>query len=337
MVDLRPTIVFDAYWRFASERLAMYARRLGDPDGPWTRDPVLQRYRFTNTYRACDRVTQYLLKEVQYRADRPDSDEEVFFRTLLFKLFNKVETWELLEQRLGAMSWATVDLEKVDRILDEAIARDVRIYAAAYIMPPPKLGRLRKHSNHLVLLFRMMSDHLPRRLAQTRSLRDAYELILAYPGLGPFLAFQYAIDLNYSTLLDFEEQDFVVAGPGARDGIRKCFEGTLGLSPEDVIHRMVDSQEHHFARLGIEFDGLRGRPLMPIDCQNLFCEISKYSRVAFPEIRGLSGRTRIKQGFTAGRQPLPEPFFPPKWKLPARGRTTHLSEPAPQPRAYRAA
>ena len=53
------TEVFDSYWRFAAERLAMYYRRLGDPVGPWTDDLILREYRFTNTFRAADRVSQY--------------------------------------------------------------------------------------------------------------------------------------------------------------------------------------------------------------------------------------------------------------------------------------
>jgi hypothetical protein len=65
----------------------------------------------------------------------------------------------------------------------------------------------------------MMADDLPNRLYRAPSLRSVYEILLAYPGIGPFLAFQYAIDLNYSTLLDFDEGNFVVAGPGAIDGI----------------------------------------------------------------------------------------------------------------------
>jgi len=318
MVSLNPTAVFDAYWRFASERLAMYTRRLSDPEGPWTADPILQRFRFTNTFRACDRVTQYLLKEVQYRDDRPQSGDEVFFRTLLFKIFNKVETWKLLELRLGPIAWASIDLNEVDQILSEALSGGSRIYSAAYIMPAPNLGKVRKHSNHLMLLSRMMDDKVPKLLSQSGSLREAYQLILAYPGIGPFLAFQYAIDLNYSTLLDFEERDFVVAGPGALDGISKCFEGAIRLTAEEVIHHVADTQESHFTRLDLDFDGLLGRRLMPIDCQNLFCEISKYSRVAFPNVAGSSGRTRIKQGFSQGRDLLPEPFFPPKWNLTAR-------------------
>ena len=49
-----------------------------------------------------------------------------------------------------------------------------------------------------------------------------------------------------------------------------------------------------------------------IDCQNLFCETDKYSRVAHPNIKGLNDRTRIKQKFV-DHGPMPTPFFPPKW------------------------
>lgn len=316
MLKLHPTKVFDAYWRFAAERLAMYTRRLNDPFGPWTKDPILQKFRFTNAYRACDRVTQYLLREVQYRPDRSQDADEVVFRTLLFKIFNKVETWELLEHHLGPMSWARTSLDKIDRILSEALSRRARIYSAAYIMPSPGLGKARKHSNHLALLSLMMKEGLPELLRNAKSLQGAYKQLLKYPGLGPFLAFQYTIDLNYSTLLNFDEQDFVVAGPGAIDGISKCFANATSASPEEIIYRAVEMQDYHFARLGLNFDGLLGRCLMPIDCQNLFCEVSKYSRVAFPNVVGSNGRTRIKQGFSQAREPLPEPFFPPKWNLP---------------------
>jgi hypothetical protein len=239
----------------------------------------------------------------------------LFFRTLLFKLFNKISTWERLERELGPLSWQSADLDAVNQVLSRAITRGERIYSAAYIMPPPRLGHERKHANHLALLQAMMSDGLPAQIQKASSLASVYALIKPYPGIGPFLAFQYAIDLNYSNLLPFSESEFVVAGPGALDGIEKCFEGIGKSRSEAIIYEMVDRQQHEFKRLGLEFDGLFGRPLQPIDCQNLFCEISKYARVAHPHVRGKSGRNRIKQGFRAERSPLPTPTFPPRWKL----------------------
>jgi len=309
------TIVYETYWRFAAERLAIFYRRHRDPVGPWTTDPILRAYRFTNVYRAADRVSQYLINEVQYRPDRLQEPGEVFFRTILFKIFNKIGTWEALERAHGPLSWRTVDLEAVDRTLTRLQAGGQRIYSAAYIMPAPPFGSARKHSNHLKLITRMMANRLPDRLRQTPDLKTVYESILDYPGLGRFLAFQYAIDVNYSTLLDFDEADFVVAGPGALDGISKSFSTIGGRSPEDVIRWVTDRQEIEFARRGLDFHGLFGRRLQPIDCQNLFCEISKYSRIAHPEILGIANRHRIKQAYKRNDRDLPVLSFPPRWKL----------------------
>ena len=123
------------------------------------------------------------------------------------------------------------------------------------------------------------------------------------------------IDLNYSTLLDFDEAEFVVAGPGALDGIAKCFTEIGQFTPAEIIYHMVDRQQAEFAHLGLRFDGLFGRPLQPIDCQNLFCEISKYARVAHPEVRGISARKRIKQVYRPSPQVQERPVFPPRWGL----------------------
>lgn len=310
-----PTQVFDSYWRFAAERQAIYFRRMTGSTGPWTDNPILTTFRFTNAYRASDRVSQYLIREVQYRPDRSSRPSEVFFRTILFKLFNRVETWQQLERHFGPLSWDSVDLDKLAKTLDRMMDRGKKLYSAAYIMPSPALGHKRKHANHLALLAKMMDDRLPDRICQAPTLRDVYTLLISYPGIGPFLAFQYAIDLNYAGFLTHSEDEFVVAGPGAADGIAKCFADTGGRSAEEVIHWVCERQEEFFRAAGVKFQTLFGRRLQPIDCQNLFCEISKYARVAHPEIRGLTGRTRIKQLYRQTSEPLPRPIFPLRWGL----------------------
>src|ERR1051325_10092909 len=63
---LRPTVVFTTYWRFAAERQKIFFRRLKKPNPPWTTDPLLQQHKFTNAYRASDRVSQYLIRHVIY-------------------------------------------------------------------------------------------------------------------------------------------------------------------------------------------------------------------------------------------------------------------------------
>jgi hypothetical protein len=314
---LRPTEVFNTYWRFAAVRQSIYLARLRRAPLPWTHDGILRAHRFTNVFRASDRVSQFLIAHVQQGAGVPTGPADVVFRTLIFKVFNRVETWAHLESRVGPVEWRTYHYDRYRSALDEAAAAGP-IYSAAYMMPPPRLGEERKHANHLRLLERMMRDGLADKVRSAPSLRSIYELLAAYPGVGPFLAFQYTIDLNYSDLVRFDENDFVVAGPGARDGIHKCFGKQAAGMESDVIRYMTDTQQEHFARLGLEFPGLFGRPLHLIDAQNLFCEVDKYARVRHPEVVGISGRSRIKQKYTPG-PPLQPPVFPRRWGIDADG------------------
>lgn len=329
---LRPSVAYDTYWRFAAERQEVFFRRLEGKPRPWTADPIITQYKFTNAYRASDRVSQYLIRNVIYRKDLPSQPDEVFFRIMLFKLFNKIETWTALEAALGPLTFEDYSFDEYDRILSRAMAKGISIYSAAYIMPSGgrELGHERKHRNHLVLLERMLGDAVPRRLGECRNMQQAFELLKSYPGIGDFLAYQYVTDINYSELTDFPESDFVVPGPGALDGIRKCFLDCGGLNEPEVIKFMADRQEREFERLGLTFRSLWGRRLQLIDCQNLFCEVDKYSRVHHPEIEGLSGRSRIKQRLDP-KPTLPTPWYPPKWGLNERiGDWQQQRAPVPQ-------
>jgi thymidylate kinase len=313
MAPAKPSEVYETYWRFAAERQAIFFRRLGGVV-PLTADPILAKHKFCNAYRASDRVSQYLIRNVIYRHDQ--SPREIVFRAMLFKLFNKIETWELLERALGTPRHAEFDLERYAAVFDRALEAGRAVYSGAYIMPSGSgdYEDPRKHRSHLRLLQRMMQDRLPQRIAECRSMRQAFELVLSYPMIGEFLAYQYVTDINYSTVTNFTETEFVVPGPGARDGIRKCFKSLGGLSEADIIRWVAEHQEQEFERLGVEFRTLWGRPLQLIDCQNLFCEVDKYARLAHPHVKGISGRTRIKQTY----RPNPSPvafWYPPKWGI----------------------
>ena len=316
ILPLKPSVVYDTYWRFAAERQEVFFRRLAGGSGPWTSDLVLNEYKFTNAYRASDRVSQYLIRHVIYDERRSTDPNEVFFRIMLFKLFNKIETWTALEQAFGPLSHEEYSFRAYDRVLTRAMSEGNSIYSAAYIMPSGgrELHHPRKHQNHLALLERMIADDLPKRLTECKSMQRAFSLLKSYPTIGDFLAYQYVTDINYSELTNFSETEFVVPGPGALDGIRKCFVDPGGLNEPEIITFMADRQDREFERLGLAFRSLWGRPLQLIDCQNLFCEVDKYSRVAHPEVEGLSGRVRIKQRFEPKSAPL-EPWYPPKWGL----------------------
>jgi hypothetical protein len=307
--------VFDTYWRFAVERQNIFFNRLQGSWPPWSKDPILQIHKFTNVYRVTDRVSQFLVSDVISKGDQ--KPEELVFRILLFKLFNKIETWQSLQKNLGDIRFDTFNYKDYDQILSLLRHNGRPIYSGAYIMASAKskFGFDLKHQNHLKLLELIMQKPTCDKIIQSKSLGQLYNAFKELPSIGSFLAYQYAIDINYSTVTNFSEMEFVQAGPGAKDGIRKCFTDLGAFSEEDIIKYMADRQESEFERLEINFKDLWGRPLQLIDCQNLFCEVDKYARLAHPEIRGISNRTRIKQKFKPTGLKKIEYIFPLKWRL----------------------
>lgn len=311
---LIPTQVFATYWRFAAERQSVFMKRVKAEPFPWTKDPIIQEYKFTNAYRASDRVSQYLIRNGIYSGD--SEPNEVFFRILLFKLFNRIETWQLLCTEFEQPTVATFSIQQYSSVLTKAMQRGEKIYSAAYIMPSggPKSEFSRKHEMHLDLLARMLKSRVYSQLSEARSMAAAFKLLKEWPTIGDFLAYQFVTDINYSKLTNFSEMEFVVPGPGAKDGIRKCFSDFGGLTEAEIIRFITDRQNECMAAVGIEVPSLWGRKLQLIDCQNLFCEVDKYARVRHPDAKGVSNRTRIKQRLKPKSDVL-IPWYPPKWGL----------------------
>lgn len=311
----KPSIVFDTYWKFATERQNIFFNKIAKQE-ILTNDPIFLRHKFTNAYRASDRVSQYLIKDVIYRKG-DYSPQDILFRIILFKIFNKISTWQLLEEEVGSISAKTFTFNKYSKILSEARKEREAIYSGAYIMASGKsiFGYDFKHENHLKLIEQyILKPRFLESIQNCKKLETLYILLRDLPTIGNFLAYQYAIDINYSELANFSEMDFVMPGPGAKDGIRKCFISYGDYSEDDIIRWVTDNQEKEFERLNLDFRNLGGRPLQLIDCQNLFCETDKYARVAHPEISGYSDRKRIKQIYKSSMNEI-EYFYPPKWNI----------------------
>lgn len=309
--------VYELYWQFASERQQAFERRVAGQPWPWTEDPILQTHKFCNVYRAADRVSQYMIRNVCYH-DEPCAPEDRLFQIIAFRTFSKIETWRSVRDLLGR--YPTVDdlaNGSFTKALEHAKVENGGLYTGAFILcATDAYGQSLKHLNH-VELFRHMFLHneLAKRLLASGTLREVYELLHAYPLMGDFMSYQTTIDLNYSDLINFSENEFTQAGPGALRGIKKCFEALGDYTPAEIIQWMVEHQQEELARLGLPFAGLWGRPLHAIDCQGLFCETDKYCREAVPSLA--SARKRIKARFSATPESI-HLFFPPKWEINER-------------------
>lgn len=305
--------VFDLYWYFACERQNIFWKKINGDPAPWTHDKILQEYKFCNSYRVNDRVSQYLLKNVIYNGNNYNY-EDMLFRIILFKLFNKESTWELLSKNFGDILLKNFNTKKYSIVLENAISNGTKIYNDAYISCANKaFGYDRKHDNHLALLDKMFNiDKMQDKIIKSNTMQDAFNIIKGYPLIGNFMAYQLVTDINYSAFVNWKENEFTVAGPGSLRGIKKCFIDKGTMTNEDIIKYMYMHQDEEFRRLNLNFKRIGNRPLQLIDCQNIFCELDKYCRQALPDLK--SNRTKIKKHYVPKKDKI-EYIYPPKWEI----------------------
>ena len=116
--------------------------------------------------------------------------------------------------------------------------------------------------------------------------------------MGDFTAFQLLMNLSYSSVFNFSQSDFVVAGPGAHSGLSRLFGKDLGkVAPGleiDAIRWLQATQNEHFQRLGLDFSGLGPEklPLELCDIEHTLCEFDRYARSAIPGSRSHYGQMK---------------------------------------------
>jgi hypothetical protein len=309
---------FRYYFWFMQERMNLFWRKFNKERFPWTDDQTLMNYKFTNVYRACDRVSQYLIREVIYSENASDfSSTDVLLRILVFKVFNKIDTWKYIEERLGEpLVLANYNPRLLTQWLSE-LQNIQAIFNGAYIMTGSHSDYTNYKSKHERWLYMIQTELINKegfqRILQANTLEEVYEILLQCPFIGSFLAYQYAIDFNYSTVLNFDENSFVKAGIGAQRGIKKCFDVDKKYQLEYYIQHTQDQILTYRSKYGFNnFKSLFGREPTLIDLQNCFCETDKLLRVKLPSAN--LGNTRIKQKYRAHRIAI-NYFFPPKWGL----------------------
>jgi len=249
------------------------ARREGRPS-PWTTDPLLSQYKFTNVFRELDRESQAFIRIANSGAGH-DNFEEQFLRTILFKTFNLDSTWQLLtaglneEPRVG-----NFDLNSYCSILSTSTTT---IYSNASYGAYPcadveweaiGLTREKTAKKFLLRVVQIMIEQgIAAKAAAAASLDEIAALLQSFPRIGDFKAGQFALDLNYGPHLRLPVGNFVIAGPGARNGIDRCF-AAHGKRYDAVIRLVRRYQDvYSLAPVGEPVPRLHDRAPAPMTVQ----------------------------------------------------------------------
>ena len=317
----------EAFWRFAHLRMERFWEKYSPINATVMDDDILDKVSFTNCYRVLDRTTQYLMQQVQTKG--PQTPQDIFYRTILFKIFNLPETWEYLADRDLPLDSEMFSAKHTAEVL---MNKTGPVFSSAYLMfrgYPPEgyqhwpTSKGSKAAHYLYTLEKMLTDNYPEKLADPQpssaaKWEGAMKLLRNTLNIGPFLSYQFLTDLSYTEHFDFEENHFTIAGPQAKEGIFQTF-GTKEF--EQQIWWCYLHQDEEFLAHHIPFMGIPGRELQLIDIQNLFCEFTKYAKLTGLMTRnylygsGRKGDREIKKRFRYYKphDGKPRIVLPDKW------------------------
>jgi 5-hmdU DNA kinase, helical domain len=269
---------------FIEERENIRLRRIAGKPWPWTKDEILQTYRFTNVHREDDAVSQHFQNTVR---NRYGEDPRVFPGTIIYRWFNRPSTCDAIFNKgfLGNKSRFEVYIEHGNLdVLLECIHELPRPHVTGAYIINGKPG-YSKAEGVLQYIHEWCSTKPWQELweAWKRNpplLSEIYACVLS-DGLGSFMRGQIVADLKYVEFLRDVRDWWMWAtpGPGSLRGLnivlgRHMMEpwGPKGTWLAELI-KLSDAIAPELENIGI------GR-LHNQDLQNCLCEFFKYTKTA---------------------------------------------------------
>ena len=268
------------------ERHDIYVLKSEGAPKPWTRDPILQRYRFCNVYRELDTVTIWVrenIREPYY--DHP----HLWFMLAMARQINLPET---LQEIMDGKAWPVkkYEPEKVRKIMLARQTRGEKLYTGAYMLNAhgTKPDDPKDKAFFTTKLVLDSVWHVREKIAVEFlcGMERAWASLLPYHGWGPFTAYEVVCDARhtrYGRLWSWQ-QDAVTwanAGPGAKRGLNRL----RGRDPRPVLDAQVALKEMREYYKAISTRWPYDPPLEMREIEHCLCEFDKYERVRLGEGR----------------------------------------------------
>lgn len=221
------------------ERQKIWVKRtLLKKAAPWTSNPILRDYKYTNVYRELDRASQFMIKHILTQ-DEPI--EEKLFKLLVFRFYNQPDSFRQNGGLIDLPSYENWDIRKT---WAQTVAQRTRAnpWHVAYMMNmafAPKLEKpwsrpgLYKDWAYTHIVFDAIHKVIPGLvvvLDQAKKPEDIIECLETIPAVSTFQSHEFFIDFTYfsryseeGAIMRFDANDFTNVGPGASLGLRLIF------------------------------------------------------------------------------------------------------------------
>lgn len=269
-----------AFFHYMAERANIAARKDAGLPRPWTDDPILDEWKFTNVKREWDYTTRWMREHwTGPNQDRPHG--EILFNCALFRYFGTVEFAAAVGWQ---RDWAP---DTVAALAADRLARKLPVFTGAYIVSNNGISAPKQDvvCHHYLTSLWERSDELVRIAHNTKRWERVAWLmrrIIGFGGKG-FMLKETLLDAMQSPVLwDVVDRDtWCPSGPGARRGLNRIFGRPVEFDPGEgrALHDMrllfKEAANHPLPESIL--------PLELHDIQWNLCEFDKYERVRLGE------------------------------------------------------
>jgi len=278
----------EEFFRFIRERHSIYDRRMRGKAKPWTKDVILQNYRFCNVNRELDTVTKWL-RNNWYNPNAGDSD--LWFAAVVARLIN----WPDTLKEIGFPK--PFNPGHIVKVLQTRTNSGEKTYTSAYMITThnKKIDKAEYVVNSILVPMFLRKEELGFQAEKDKTLEEFCKRLCLIKGIGPFFAGQVIADVKYDIRYNNVEDwwSFAVSGTGSRRGLNRVMNlpTSKKLTEEQwkiYLDNIRSSLLPLLKKAGIE-------PLHAQDVQNCLCEFDKYERVRLGEG---SPRSRYNGGAT---------------------------------------
>jgi len=257
--------------KFIVKRHNIYQRRLAGQPKPWTKDPILQRYRFCNVYREYDTVTKWIAKHWR---DPHSTDPDVWFAMAVARFINWPDTLNDLGYPVPFNpKWIKEQLQKRTNL-------DLKVFTGAYMIKSVEGVDKISYITEYVLSNLWQRQRSIQLKSGKVTCAGLYKELIGSYGVGSFMAGQIVADTKYTYYMVGAEDWFTWAcsGPGSHRGLNRLLNRPLNAASLNETTWLANVQEiREQVNPSMEREGF---PLLHAqDVQNCLCEFDKYERV----------------------------------------------------------
>jgi hypothetical protein len=285
MPDSSNVCSLEAVLYYAWEREVIRIVKERGSEKPWTKDPVLAKYKFTNIHRRDDRVSRWIIEHIIEPFEKRD---DLWFTLLIARLVNWPPTLQhLLDEGVLPCSPVEFSPTRFSESVEKFRASGAKSYSGAYMVYPTRLNNGGVKSMALAKYIITPTVVLGADLSEivcgsTPSVGSFVTVLSNSFGISTFMAGQVAADLTYSSYHLGPAQDlytFAPIGPGSSAGLNLMLgkKETYKWGQDEFNMELIKVRTAIIDKLDIE-------DLTLHDVQNIMCEYSKYCRAVLGKI-----------------------------------------------------